>query len=96
MEYDRLMGEDEARTLQTLKVHRQVMCSLIEKHQGRVVDYPGGDLLAEFDSAVDAVQCAVDIQEQLKARNEALPQERRMPFRIGIHLGDMMEEEGKV
>ena len=90
------MGEDEAATLQTLKVHRQVMCSLIEKHQGRVVDSPGGSLLAEFASVVDALECAVVIQKDLKGRNEELPKEGRMPFRIGIHLGDVIEEEGKI
>lgn len=94
--YSRLMGEDEAATLQTLKVNRQVMCSLIEKHQGRVVDSPGGGLLAEFTSVVDALECAVEIQKELKGRNEELPKERRMPFRLGIHLGDVIEEEGKI
>jgi adenylate cyclase len=72
------------------------MCSLIEKHQGRVVDSPGGSLLAEFASVADAVRCAMEIQEQLRARNEALPQAGRIPFRIGIHLGEVTEEEGKV
>ena len=95
-EYGRLMGEDEAGTIQTLKVHRQVICSLIEKHQGRVVDSPGGSLLAMFDSAADAVQCAIDIQEQLRSRNEALPSGGGIPFRIGVHLGEVTEEEGKV
>ena len=94
--YSRLMGEDEAATLQTLKVHRQVICSLIEKHQGRVVDSPGGSLLAMFDSAAEAVQCAIDIQEQLRSRNEALPSGGGIPFRIGIHLGEVTEEDGKV
>ncbi len=94
--YSRLMGEDEAATLQTLKIHRQLMCSLIEKNQGRVVDSPGGSLLAEFASVVDALECAVEIQKELKGRNEELPAERRMPFRIGIHLGDVIEEEGKL
>jgi len=96
VEYGRLMGEDEAATLQTLEGHRQVMCSLIEKHQGRVVDSPGGSLLAEFASVVDALECAVEIQKELKGQNEALPKERRMPIRIGIHLGDVVEEEGKI
>ncbi len=94
--YSRLMGEDEAGTLQTLKAHRQVICSLVGKHQGRVVDSPGGSLLAEFASVVDALECAVEVQKELKGRNEALPKERRMPFRIGIHLGDVIEEEGKI
>ena len=90
------MGEDEAATLQTLKGHHQVLCSLVEKHQGRVVDTRGGDLLAEFASVVDALECAVEIQKELKGGNEALLKERRMPFRIGIHLGDVIEEEGKI
>jgi adenylate cyclase len=96
VEYGRLMGEDEAMTLQTLKGHHQVMCSLVEKHQGRVVDTRGDNLLAEFASVVHALECAVEIQKELKGRNEELPKERRMPFRIGIHLGDVIEEEGKI
>jgi len=94
--YGRLMGEDEAGTLQTLKDHRLVMCSLVEKHQGRVVDTRGDNLLAEFASVVDALECAVGIQKELKGRNEEMPKERRMPFRIGIHLGDVIEEDGKI
>lgn len=94
--YSRLMGEDEAATLQTLKIHRQAMCSLIGKHRGGVVDVRGDNLLAEFPSVVDALECAVEIQKELKGRNEELPKERRMPFRIGIHLGDIIEEEGKI
>jgi len=96
VEYGYLMGEDEAATLQTLKGHRQVMCSLVEKHQGRVVDTRGDNLLAVFASVVDALECAVGIQKELKGRNEELPKERRMPIRIGIHLGDIIEEEGKI
>jgi adenylate cyclase len=92
----RLVGGDEAATLQTLKGHRQAMCSLVEKHQGRVVDSPGGSLLAEFASVADAVRCAMEIQEQLRARNEALPQAGGIPCRIGVHLGEVTEEEGKV
>lgn len=96
VEYGRLMGEDEAGTLQILKGNHQVMCSLVEKHQGRVVDTRGDNLLAEFASVVDALECAVEIQKELKGRNEELPKEGRMPFRIGIHLGDIIEEEGKI
>ena len=95
-EYGRLMGEDEAGTLQTLKGHHPVMCSLVEKHHGRVVDIRGDNLLAEFASVVDALECAVEIQKELKSRNVELPKERRMLFRIGIHLGDVIEEEGKI
>ena len=94
--FGRLMGEDEAGILQTLKGHHQVMRSLVEKHQGRVVDTRGDSLLAEFASVVGALECAVEIQKELKGRNEELPKERRMPFRIGIHLGDVIEEEGKI
>jgi adenylate cyclase len=96
VEYGRLMGEDEVATLQTLKSHRLVMCSLVVKHQGRVVDIRGGDLLAEFASVVDALECAVEIQKELKGRNDELPKERRMPFRVGIHLGDVIKEAGKL
>ena len=90
------MGEDEAATFQTLKTLRQAMCSLIEKNQGRVVDSQGGSLLTEFASVVDGLECAVEIQNELKGLNDELPKERRMPFRLGIHLGDVMEEEGKI
>jgi len=96
VEYGRLMGEDEARTLHALKGHRELMSSLIEKHQGRVVDARGDTVLAEFASVVDALECAVGIQRELKGRNGELPKERRMSFRIGIHLGDVIEEEGKI
>jgi class 3 adenylate cyclase len=68
-EYGRLMGEDEAGTLQTLKSHHQGMCSLVEKRQGRVVDTRGDNLLSEFASVVDALKCAVEIQKELKGRN---------------------------
>ena len=94
--YSRLMGEDESGTLNTLKAHLQFIGFLIEKHQGRVVAIHGDSLLAEFDSVVDAVQCAVEIQNELKGRNEKEPEGSRMPFRIGINLGDVIEEGGTV
>lgn len=84
------------RTLSTLKAHLQVMGSQVEKHRGRVVAIHGDSLLAEFESVVDAVQCAMEIQKEIKARNEELPEESRMPFRIGINLGDVIEEDGKI
>jgi adenylate cyclase len=90
------MGQDEAGTLTTLKAHFQVMRSLIGKFRGRVVAVHGDNLLAEFASVADAVQCALEIQNELKARNEELPEESRMPFRIGINLGDVIEEEGNI
>jgi len=94
--YSRLMGEDEEATIRTLTSHRQVMTFLIPRHRGRVVDSPGDNLLAEFGSVVDAVQCAVVIQTTLRAENANLPQERRMEFRIGINLGDVMVEGERI
>jgi adenylate cyclase len=90
--YSRLMGEDELATVRTLTSFRGVMGDLVQRHRGRVVDAPGDNLLAEFGSVVDAVQCAVEVQRDLHARNSALPQPRRMEFRIGISLGDVIVE----
>ncbi len=94
--YSRLMGEDEAGTFNTLKAHLQVMGSLVEKHHGRVVAIHGDSLLADFDSVVGAVQCAVEMQNELKGRNEKEPEGSRMPFRIGVNLGDVIDEGGNV
>jgi len=88
--YSRLIGEDEEATLRTLTAHRHVMDALIAQHRGRIVGTAGDSVLAEFASVVDAVQCAVVIQTSLKEKNTALPSERRMEFRIGINLGDVM------
>ena len=85
--YSRLMGEDEKGTVRTLNAYKEVMTNLIQHHHGRVVDAPGDNLLAEFASVVDAVECAVEIQKELKTRNAELPENRRMEFRIGINLG---------
>ncbi len=94
--YSRLMGEDEAATVQTLTVYRAVIQSLVQQHRGRVVDSPGDNLLAEFASVVDAVQCAVAIQRELGIRNTALPFQRRMKFRVGINLGDVIVEGERI
>jgi len=94
--YSRLMGEDEEATIRTLTSYRQVMGTLIPMHRGRVLDSPGDNLLAEFGSVVDAVQCAVVIQTTLGAENANLPQHRRMEFRIGINLGDVMVEGERI
>ena len=94
--YSRLMERDESGTLATLKAHFQLMGSLVEKHRGGVVAIHGDSLLAEFASVVDAVQCALEIQSDLKARNGELPEASRMPFRIGINLGDVIEEDGNI
>jgi TolB-like protein len=88
--YSRLMGEDEEATLRTLTAHRHVMDALIAQHRGRIVGTAGDSVLAEFASVVDAVQCAVVIQHALKAENASLPASRKMEFRIGINLGDVM------
>src|SRR5712692_1388431 len=90
--YSRLMGENEEATLRTLSSHRKLIDSLIEQHRGRFVNSAGDSVLAEFASVVNAVQCAVDIQTTLKGENEKLPPERRMEFRIGVNLGDVMED----
>jgi adenylate cyclase len=94
--YSRLMGEDEVATVRTLTAYRAVMATLIQKYRARVVDSPGDNLLAEFSSVVDAVRCAVEIQKELKARNAELPENRRMEFRIGINLGDVIEEGERI
>ncbi|MBI3756836.1 MAG: adenylate/guanylate cyclase domain-containing protein, partial [Deltaproteobacteria bacterium] len=90
--YSRLMGDDEAATIRTLTTYREVMSALIQQHRGRVVDAPGDNLLAEFASAVEAVQCAVEIQHALKVKNTDLPDFRKMEYRIGINVGDVVVE----
>jgi adenylate cyclase len=94
--YSRLMGQDEAGTVKTLKAYQGIMTELIKQHRGRVVDSPGDNVLAEFTSVVDAVQCAVSVQKELQARNAELPEDRRMAFRIGVNLGDVIEEEDRI
>jgi adenylate cyclase len=90
--YSRLMGVDEEATVRTLQAYKEVMASSIQHHRGRIVDAPGDNILAEFASVVDAVQCGVEIQQVLRAKNALLPETRRMDFRIGINLGDVIEE----
>ncbi len=94
--YSRLMGEDEDGTVRTLTQYRKVIASLINKHRGRVVDSPGDNVLAEFASVVDALRCAWDIQQEIKNRNADLPENRRMTFRIGVNLGDVIEEGERI
>jgi adenylate cyclase len=94
--YSRLMGEDEEWTVRTLDTFKGVMKDLIPQHRGRVVDSTGDNLLAEFASVVDAVQAAVEIQQVLRAKNSLLPENRRMEFRIGINLGDVIEEGERI
>src|SRR6516225_10297516 len=90
--YSRLMGQDEEATLRTLSAYRKIIDSLIESHRGRFVNSAGDSVLAEFSSVVEAVNCAVEIQNNLRAENATLSAERRMEFRIGINLGDVMVE----
>ncbi|MDF1556075.1 MAG: adenylate/guanylate cyclase domain-containing protein [Deferrisomatales bacterium] len=94
--YSRLMGDDETATVQTIKAYRRVLADSIQKHHGRVVDSPGDNLLAEFPSVVDAVQSALDIQQEIQARNDQLPDHRRMEFRIGINVGDVITDDGRL
>src|ERR1700731_5141316 len=90
------MGEDEEATVRTLSAHRAIIDGLIEQHHGRFVNSAGDSVLAEFASVVEAVNCAVEIQTGLKAENASLPSERRMEFRIGVNLGDVMVEGDQI
>ena len=92
--YSRLMGEDHEGTLKSLTACREIFSSKIEAYGGRVVNAPGDSLLAEFSSVVNAVSCAVDVQRDLAERNQDLPDPRRMDFRIGVNLGDVLIQEG--
>ena len=94
--YSRLMAEDEEATVRTITAYRAAMAKLIQQYRGRVVDSPGDNVLAEFGSVVDAVNCAVEVQRELAERNSELPPERQMEFRIGINLGDVIEEGERI
>jgi class 3 adenylate cyclase len=91
--YSRLMGDDEVATIHTLASHRELMTAIIQQSRGRVIDSPGDNLLAEFASVVDAVQCAMDIQHKLKERNAELDLSRRMEFRIGVNVETSLSKE---
>ena len=86
------MGDDEVATVRAITAYRAVIASAVASHGGRVVDAPGDNVLAEFASVVDAVQCAIDVQRELQSRNADLPPARQMRFRIGINLGDVIVE----
>ncbi len=94
--YSRLMDDSEDATIRTLTDYRETMSNLIQQHRARVVDTTGDNLLAEFASAVDAVNCAVEIQQELAERNADLSDERKMNFRIGVNVGDVVEEEDRI
>ena len=92
--YSRLVAEDEEETLRRLASYRQVTDDFIAKGGGRIFNTAGDAVLAEFPSAVEAVRCAIDIQESLRTRNMAYPPSRQMSFRIGITIGDVVERDG--
>ena len=94
--YSRLMGDDEESTIRTLNDYREMIKIVIEQHRGRIVDATGDNLLAEFASVVDAVTCAVAIQQKLAERNAGLPEKRKMQFRIGVNLGDVVVEGDRI
>jgi adenylate cyclase len=94
--YSRLMAADEAGTIRAITACRELIGRLVSGHRGRVVDSPGDNILAEFRTALDAVTCAVEIQGALHATNADLPKERRMVFRIGVHLGDIASEGANI
>ncbi len=94
--YSRLMAEDEQATIRTLTDYREEVAMRVRQHRGRVVDTPGDNLLAEFPTALDAVRCAVETQGVLRTLNASLPDERRMDFRIGLHMGDVSVEGERI
>ena len=94
--YSQLMGKDEEATVRTITEYREVFSSTVGRHRGRIVDTPGDNILAEFESVVDALKCALQVQEEIRRKNEALSGDRRMAFRIGINLGDVIDEEGRI
>ena len=94
--YSRLMGQDDEATVLTLTAHRDMISTIIKQFQGRVVDSPGDNLLAEFESVLQSVECAVEIQRKLAEKNATLPQERQMLYRIGVNLGDIIMEGDRI
>jgi adenylate cyclase len=94
--YSRLMRDNEEATVRDLAAHRILITEIIQQHNGRVVDSPGDNILAEFASVVDAVKGAIKIQDEIKKSNKAVPEDRRMEFRVGINLGDVIEEEDRI
>ncbi len=88
--YSKQMSQDEEGTIRVLSAHRAVIDGILTFHQGRIVSTAGDSVLAEFSSAVEAVRCAVEIQEALKTRNDSLPEHRQMHFRVGVNLGDVV------
>ena len=94
--YSRLMGQDEVGTLRTLTAYREIIDRLIASHRGRIFNTAGDSLVADFASAVDAVQCAVAVQDAMAKENAERPAGEQMRFRIGIHVGDVMVQGGNL
>jgi adenylate cyclase len=94
--YSKLMGDDDEHTVNTITAYRELITEVIEKYQGRVVDAPGDNLLAEFGSSLNAIHSAIEIQRTLGTENEKLPDNRRMDFRIGINLGDVLHKDDRI
>jgi len=94
--YSRLMADDEVATVERITAYRELIGIRVREHHGRVVDSPGDNLLAEFPSALDAMRCAVEVQRALKTRNDDLPTDRKMEFRIGVHLGDVLVDGERI
>ena len=90
------MGQDEAATVRDLKGHQAVILPLVARHGGRIMDTAGDGILAVFRSVIGATQCAVEIQTVMAARNKDVPEDRRMVFRIGINLGDVIHDEARI
>src|SRR5438309_1008182 len=94
--YSALMGADEARTVRDLKGHQAVVLPMVAEFAGRIIDTAGDGILAEFPSVVNAVQCALAIQSTMAERNSATEPGRRMQFRVGINIGDVVYDETRI
>jgi len=94
--YSLLMADDEIHTIETLKTYRQVISDFVSNHSGRVVDSPGDNILAEFRSSVDAVECAVKIQKRLDQENSKYAEDKKVQFRIGVNVGDVIQDGDRI
>src|SRR5215471_18145716 len=94
--YTRLMAVDEEGTHRALRAHREVMDGLVAVHRGRIFNSAGDSIVAEFPSAVEASLCAVEIQQEILQRNEAVPKDKRLEFRIGVNIGDVVVDGGNL
>ena len=94
--YSALMGADEARTVRDLKGHQAVVLPMVGQFGGRIIDTAGDGVLAEFASVVNAVECALALQKTMAERNAAIEPDRRMQFRIGVNVGDVIYDEARI